>query len=122
MIKGENRIDRRRKRHTRVRRKVVGTAERPRMALMVSNRHLYVQFIDDDRNVTLACASSQGDEGGNSVEIAGALGKRAAEAAQGKGIRSVVVDRGGFKFHGRVKAIVDSAVAAGLRVGGKEAK
>ncbi len=84
------------------------------MAIMVSNKHMYVQLIDDVAGATLVSASSLGSEG-NDVPAATALGTRAAEAAKEKGVSQFVVDRGGFRYHGRVKAIVDAAVEAGLR-------
>lgn len=115
-MKLRNRRDYRVRRHMRLRKKISGTADRPRMSLMKSSRHMYVQFIDDDNGVTLASATTSGSENKCNVEIAGALGKRAAEAALGKGIKSVVVDRGGFPFHGRIKAVVDAAVEAGLKI------
>jgi ABC-type sugar transport system substrate-binding protein len=82
------------------------------MAISVSNRRIEVQFVDDDRQVTLAAASSQGSK---NVEAGRQTGRAAAAAALAKGIGMVVVDRGGHKFHGRVKAVVDAAVAAGLK-------
>jgi large subunit ribosomal protein L18 len=118
MSRLKSRKDNRAIRHRRVRRKVFGTAERPRMAVMVSNRHMYVQFIDDTRGVTLASASSLDAGGAHNVAGASGLGERAAEAAARAGIRRVVVDRGGFKFHGKVKAIVDGASGAGLATRG----
>lgn len=88
------------------------------MAIMISNKHMYVQFIDDDRGATLASVSTCGKEGvKHNVQTAGLLGREAAEAATRAGVRNVVVDRGGFAFHGRVKAIVDGAVAAGIAIG-----
>jgi len=113
-MKLKSRQDYRRRRHARVRKKISGTAERPRMALMVSNKRISVQFIDDDSQLTLAAAATKSGEGKN-VASATELGKRAAEAALGKGIRHVVIDRGGYKFHGRLKALVDAAAAAGLQ-------
>lgn len=112
----------RRFRHKRVRKKVAGTPERPRMALMVSNKAMYVQFMDDVNAVTLASASSLKSDIAKNVEGAKALGRIAAGAAKEKGIRDVVVDRGGFLFHGRVKAVVAAAVEAGLSVTSKEEK
>ena len=109
-------------RHARIRRKISGTMARPRMAIMVSNKHMYVQFIDDARGVTVASASTQGMEGGHNVATAGRLGQKAAQCAMAAGVKSVVIDRGGFKFHGRVKAMVDAAHAAGLATGIKEEK
>ena len=118
----ESRKDKRQKRHQRVRRKVIGTAERPRFSIMVSGSHMYVQFIDDEKGVTVASVSTLSGDGKVNVAAAKALGQKAGEAAQEKGIRSAVVDRGGFKFHGRVKAIVDGAVAAGVAISNKEEK
>jgi large subunit ribosomal protein L18 len=88
------------------------------MSIMVSNKHMYVQFVDDDRAVTLASATTCGRaEAKHNVAAAAQLGREAAEAAVKAGIREVVVDRGGHKYHGRVKAIVESAVKAGLTIG-----
>lgn len=91
------------------------------MAIMISRRYMYVQFIDDTQDKTLCSVSSiHGDEKHNNVESATLLGRAAAEAAQKAGIQQVVVDRGGFRFLGRVKAIVDGIVAAGLVAGSAE--
>ena len=114
-----NRKVQRQKRHLRLRQRVVGTAERPRMSICVTNKHMYVQFIDDDAGKTLAQANTLKDEKAN-TEVAKALGARAAEAAKAAGISTVVVDRGGFKYTGRVAAIVESAVEAGLSVSAKK--
>jgi large subunit ribosomal protein L18 len=86
------------------------------MAICVTNKHLYVQFVDDDAARTLAAASSLqvGDAAGCNLAGAKQVGERAAQAAREQGIRMVVVDRGGFRYHGRVRQIVESAVAAGL--------
>lgn len=88
------------------------------MAIMISNRHMYVQFVDDLKNATLASASTvvEKSSGNPTVGRAAELGKSAAAVALAAGIQRVVVDRGGFKFHGRVKALVDGAVAAGLQI------
>ncbi|MBP5510908.1 MAG: 50S ribosomal protein L18 [Kiritimatiellae bacterium] len=117
-----NRKAQRKIRHMRLRQKVKGTADRPRMAICVTNQHMYVQFIDDDAMTTLASASSLKDNANANKAEAKVVGERAAEAAKAKGISLVVVDRGGFKFHGRVKEIVDSAVAAGLKISEKPPK
>lgn len=117
-MKARSRKDFKRKRHARIRKKVKGTAERPRMAIMVSNRNMYVQFIDDSRGVTLAAATTAKGDTKCTVDVAKDLGRRAAESAMSKGITNMVVDRGGFKFHGRVKAIVDGALEAGLSTEG----
>ncbi len=114
-----NRKVQRQKRHMRLRQRVVGTAERPRMSICVTNKNMYVQFIDDDAGKTLASASSL-KESKNNVEVAKALGQTAAAAAKAAGITTVVVDRGGFKFTGRVAAIVESAVEAGLLISAKK--
>jgi large subunit ribosomal protein L18 len=113
-MKAKTRKDYRAKRHARIRKHISGSAECPRMAIMVSNKHMYVQFIDDDAGVTLASASSV-KESGNNVATATQLGQRAGEAAKEKGVSQFVVDRGGFRFHGCVKAIVDAAIEVGLR-------
>ena len=114
-----NRKVQRQKRHLRLRQRVVGTAERPRMSICVTNKHMYVQFIDDDAGKTLAQANTLKDEKAN-TEVAKVLGAKAAEAAKAAGISTVVVDRGGFKYTGRVAAIVESAVEAGLSVSAKK--
>jgi large subunit ribosomal protein L18 len=108
------RTDKRRKRHSRVRRKVHGTADCPRMAVMVSAKNIYVQFIDDDSGVTLAAASTISVEKKKNLESATALGQRAVAEANKAGIKKVVIDRGGHQFHGRVKAVVDEVVKAGM--------
>lgn len=99
------------RRHYRVRNKVQGTAERPRMAVFRSNKRLEVQFIDDDARVTLVGASING----KNAEAAKTLGSKAAEAAKSKGIETVVFDRGGFAFGSNLKTLADSAREAGLR-------
>lgn len=116
-----NRKDQLRKRHLRLRQKIVGTAERPRMSICVTNKHMYVQFVDDSVGNTLAQASSIKESKAN-VEVARRLGAAAAEAAKAKGIVRIVVDRGGHPYHGRVAAIVESAVANGLSISDKPAK
>lgn len=116
-----NRKDQREKRHLRLRQRIVGTAERPRMSICVTNKNMYVQFIDDDAQKTLASASSLKEKKAN-LEVAKNLGASAAAAAKAAGISIVVVDRGGFKFTGRVAAIVEAAVEAGLKISAKEDK
>jgi len=114
-----NRKVQRQKRHLRLRQRVIGSATRPRMSICVTNKHMYVQFIDDDAGKTLASASTIKEQKAN-LEVAKNLGKAAAEAAKAVGISTVVVDRGGFKFTGRVAAIVESAVEAGLSISAKK--
>jgi len=108
-------------RHKRLRQTLKGSPERPRMAIFISNKHMYVQFIDDIAGNTLASASSV-KTAGIKCTLAGAktLGEEAAKAAIEKGIKLVVVDRGGFRFTGRVKQIVEAAIAAGLAITTKE--
>jgi large subunit ribosomal protein L18 len=103
--------------HSRIRKKVRGSAERPRLAVYRSLNHIYAQVIDDDSGRTLATASTAEKAftgtGGN-VEAAKAVGKTIAERAQAAGISSVVFDRGGYVYHGRVKALLDATREAGL--------
>lgn len=110
----------RQRRHYRLRRKVNGTAERPRLAVFRSLNHIYAQVIDDSAGRTVAAASSldpdlRGEKktGGN-VEAASAVGKLIAERAKAQGVGRVVFDRGGFKYHGRVRSLADAAREAGL--------
>jgi large subunit ribosomal protein L18 len=116
-MKLKTKSDYRRRRHKRVRRKVQGTAERPRMAVFRSNRYLYVQLIDDTAGVTLLGLSSRQAGVPCTVEGARELGRRLAAGAEEKGIRRMVVDRGGFRFHGRLRALVEAACEAGLKDG-----
>ena len=102
-------------RHVRVRKKISGTQDRPRMAIAFSNRNMTIQFIDDQAMRTLAYISTLQADLPTGMEVA--LGKLAAEKAATAGITSAVVDRGGFRYHGRLKAIVESANRAGLAVG-----
>lgn len=116
-----NRAEIRRGVHSRIRKKVRGTAERPRLAVFRSLNHIYAQVIDDDNGKTLATASTTekalaGSTGGN-VEAAQRVGKAIAERAQGAGISTVVFDRGGYVYHGRVKALLDATREAGLNKG-----
>ena len=102
--------------HKRIRAKLQGTEERPRLAVFRSVAHIYAQVIDDSKGHTLVAASSvekAGKAGGN-VAAAKAIGKSIAERAQEKGIKRVVFDRGGYQYHGRVKALADAAREAGL--------
>jgi large subunit ribosomal protein L18 len=112
-MKVKNKSDYRKRRHLRLRNKVHGTAERPRMAVYVSNRYLYVQIIDDDAQKTLCSASTLG--GVCTVDAAKTLGSKAAEAARSAGVSKVVFDRGGFSFGARLRALADSAREAGLQ-------
>lgn len=106
------------RRHLRVRKKVSGTPERPRLAVFRSLSHIYAQVIDDVAGHTLAAAStldtSLREEKGNKTERAAKVGTLIGERARAAGVRRVVFDRGGFLYHGRVKALADAARAAGL--------
>ncbi len=113
-----NRAGVRRAVHRRIRRKVSGTTERPRLAIYRSLNHIYAQVIDDEQRKTLASASTtekdlRGGTGGN-IEAAQRVGRTIAERAIAAGISSVVFDRGGYLYHGRVKALTDAAREAGL--------
>ncbi len=109
------------RRHWRVRKKISGTKERPRMAVCFTQKNIHVQFIDDIAGVTLAAASSTSkatpDREKLGANVAGAktIGTLAAQAALGKGIKQVVFDRGGAPFPGKVKALADAAREAGLK-------
>lgn len=113
-----NRAEVRRAVHRRIRRKVSGTTERPRLAIYRSLNHIYAQVIDDEQRKTLASASTnekdlRGGTGGD-IEAAQRVGRTIAERAIAVGVNSVVFDRGGYLYHGRVKALTDAAREAGL--------
>ena len=117
--KAKHRRQLRRRRH--VRRKIVGTAERPRLSVFRSSKHIYAQLIDDLSGITLAAVGSAAGAfrsavpyGGN-VKAAAAVGKQLAEAAKGKGITKAAFDRGHYRYHGRVKALADGAREGGLQ-------
>ena len=112
-----SRKDARSRRHTRVRKRVRGTAERPRLAVFRSNKYIYAQVINDAEGRTLAAASSQEDDlRSNSLNIdtASKVGTLVATRAKDAGVSAVVFDRGGYKFHGKVKALADAAREEGL--------
>ncbi len=116
LTKQEHRL----RRHRRVRKKVLGTAERPRLAVFRSNKHIYVQVIDDVAGRTLASASTMEPDRRSgataTVDAATQVGRAVGERLQAAGITTVVFDRGGFKYHGRVAAVADGARAAGLEL------
>lgn len=106
----------RNRRHARIRRRVTGTAERPRLAVFRSAKHIYVQLIDDAEGKTVASASTIADGAeGAKKEAAKRVGELIAERAKSAGINEAVFDRGGFRYHGRVAAIADAARAGGLK-------
>ena len=120
MIKKPEKKEIRNRIHKRIRRKLSGTAARPRLAVFRSEAHIYAQVIDDVAGATVVSASSVdkvaegGKKKGGNVAAAKAIGTLVAERAKEKGIKSVVFDRGGYQYHGRVKALADAAREAGL--------
>lgn len=122
MIKLANKKDNARVRHLRVRKKISGTAELPRLAVYRSIKHIYAQIIDDVNGVTLVSTSSKSKDladklkhGGN-VEAAKIVGEDLAKKAVKAGVKQVVFDRGGFLFHGRVKALADAVIEGGIKI------
>ena len=119
MVNKADKNEARLRRHRRVRGKISGTAERPRLDVFRSAKHIYAQVIDDDAGVTLAAPSTMDkdfeDYGGN-VEAAKKVGESIAKKCLDKGITEVVYDRGGFVYHGRVKALAEGAREAGLKL------
>lgn len=119
MITKNSKNETRTKVHVRIRRKLQGTAERPRLSVYRSLNHIYVQVIDDLNGVTLVSANSNEKAGskksGGNVASAKEIGKAVAERARAKGITKVVFDRGGYLYHGRVKALAEAAREAGLQ-------
>lgn len=122
MIIKKSRKETRRKRQLRIRKKIKGTASVPRLNVFRSNAHIYAQLIDDTRGVTLASASSLDKEfkefnlkNGSNIEAAKAVGTLIAKRALAMNIDTVVFDRGGFLYHGRVKALAEAAREAGLK-------
>lgn len=120
MVSKESRQKSREKKHLRIRNRFSGTAERPRLAVFRSNNHMYAQIIDDTVGQTLVAASTldadvKGEvEKTNNVDAAACVGKAIAKKALDKGIKTVVFDRGGFIYQGKVKALADAAREAGL--------
>ena len=106
--------ERRFKRHLRVRNKITGTAERPRLVVFRSLKHIYAQLVDDNARRTLATVSDLGIEEGKKGEKAAQVGKLIAERAKSAGISRVVFDRAGYRYHGRIKAVADGAREGGL--------
>lgn len=120
MAKALNRGSRRRKVHLRIRNKVAGTAERPRLFVFRSHRHTYAHLIDDSKGHTLVTVTTEKLDGkkldrGANVEAAKLVGKSIAEKAKKLGISGVVFDRGGIRYHGRIKAVAEAAREGGLK-------
>ena len=117
MIRKPDTNAQRKRRHKRVRSKIAGTPERPRLNVFRSEKHIYAQVIDDTKGVTLCAASSvekDFDGSGSNKEGATKVGKMIAERAKKKGIETVVFDRGGYIYHGRVKELAEAAREGGL--------
>lgn len=121
MVNKESRTKIRVKKHIRMRNKLQGTTERPRLAVFRSEKHIYAQIIDDTKGNTLVAASTvektvaSALEATSNIDAAKAVGEAVAKKALAKGIDQVVFDRGGFLYHGRVKALADAAREAGLQ-------
>jgi large subunit ribosomal protein L18 len=119
-VGANSKVEGRASRHRRIRRIVRGTASRPRLVVFRSLNHIYAQVVDDERGVTLAAATSLAPEirrespAGGNIAAAKAVGALIAQKAKAGGVAAVVFDRGGYKYHGRVKALADAARAAGL--------
>ena len=122
MIKKPSRAVARQKRHYKLRRNLAGTAERPRLSVFKSNKHIYAQIIDDDAGRTLTSASTTTlvfkdakHDSSSNLEAAKAVGTEVAKKAKELGIETIVFDRGGYLYHGKVKALADAAREAGLQ-------
>jgi large subunit ribosomal protein L18 len=117
----KEKLKRQLRRRNHVRKRIVGTAERPRLSVFRSSKHIYAQLIDDLHGVTLATASSLGAEAkkdlpyGGNVKAAAVVGKKIAEVAKQRGIAKAAFDRGHYRYHGRVKALADAAREGGLQ-------
>ncbi len=117
----KHKLQGRKRRKVRVRKKIFGTAERPRISVYRSARHIYAQVIDDVSGTTLASASTvakdlRGEVSGKKSERAKSIGSALAKVCQDKGVNSVIFDRNGYRYHGRVKAIAEGARAGGLKL------
>lgn len=117
MEKNKLKTLRRTRRRTGIRKRIAGNAERPRLSIFRSSKHLYAQVIDDMAGTTLAAASTVAakTEKGSNIEAAATVGKAIAEKAKAAGVDTVAFDRNGFRYHGRVKALADAAREGGLK-------
>lgn len=120
MFKKPSRKELRKMKHIRVRKKISGTAESPRLCVYKSLNHIYAQIIDDEKGITLVAASTLDKElrdlpSKTNIEAARRVGEQIAQKAQAKGITKVVFDRGGYKYHGKVAALAEAAREAGLQ-------
>lgn len=117
MVKKFNRQEARIRRHIRLRKKISGTTQMPRLSVYRSNKSVFVQVIDDTKGVTLVSASSKEvGSNNNNIETCTKVGKLIAKKAIDAGIKSVVFDRGGYLYHGKVKAVAEAARAEGLKI------
>ena len=114
MNTSSHKIAQRTRRHARIRARVIGTSERPRLAVFRSNRFVYAQLIDDSKGATIAAADSRTQKGATARERAAQVGKAIAEQAKGKGVEKAVFDRGGFQYQGVIAALADGAREGGL--------
>lgn len=115
MKKTNVKADSRQRRHARIRARISGTSEKPRLSIFKSNRHMYAQLIDDVSGATIIGLSSEKVEGKNMMEKAKALGVAIAKLAVGKKVVSIAFDRGGFKYTGKIKLFADAAREGGLK-------
>ena len=114
----KNKTDLRRRRHVRIRARVVGSAERPRLAVFRSNRYIYAQIIDDEKGITLAAATTRGaksKKGMTMMEQAVSVGVKIAKAAHAQGVERVIFDRGGFAYAGTIATLAEAARKEGLQ-------
>ena len=111
----QKKVTGRARRKLRIRKKVQGTTARPRLAVFRSSKHIYAQVIDDTQGTTIAQASSTKGADGNKLDVAKSVGSAVAKACIDKGVEQVVFDRGGYQYHGRVRALAESAREAGLK-------
>lgn len=116
MAKTAHKVTQRQRIRRRIRSKISGTPERPRLAVFRSNKHIYAQLIDDMAGHTLAAASTQEGEGTIGVDASKAVGQRIAERAKAAGIERAVFDRGGYRYHGNVQAVAEGARDGGLQL------
>lgn len=114
MNSAKNKTEKRNRRHRKVRSKVVGTADRPRLSVFKSNQYMYAQLIDDEKGITIVGVHSKESKAKTPKDKAKDVGKRIAKKAQEKNIKNVVFDRGGYIFTGKIKVLADSAREEGL--------
>ena len=114
-MKPNKKIQNRKRRQQGIRKVVFGTTERPRLSVFRSNKHIYAQLIDDSKGITIASANDQSVKSGNKSDRAKEVGKMLAEMAKKSKVVTIVFDRSGYKYHGRVKSLADAAREGGLK-------